>query len=381
MSLIQKNKIAISAMISNPIYMPVILPIVGLFIGLFVLFGINRYSSFYINKGEIIQLAGVPKSEIKDSLTQKLYSYDTTRVWVFNDSNYIKIKDPTEINSLRATYLSDVDFFRDYPAFMLWCLFILIQFAVWLYIIFVLPMGLHQLNVENKFKFFRQGFSVSFLFFILFLVLQTSTFYDSEPIRSDVFTSNLDGKILFATIIGSTAGAVCFAVMFSSVDILRNNTTKDPATEGAAIKLFNHSLSAAALILSLMVFSMSSLHTAYIDLLSHYYVKINLNYDIVYAYGLLYTIILLIFYVPLKLTLNNYKHFTDSLQQPNLGLNAMPNLQQNMAVPQIEPQNHVGNVKGLPNLKVFGDFLKTLTVSLSPFIASLVGTFIDKAFG
>jgi hypothetical protein len=196
-----------------------------------------------------------------------------------------------------------------------------------------------------------------------------------------VFTSNLDNKILFATIIGSIAGAVCFAVMFTAVGILKENTAKDQTIEAQAIKLFNYSLSAASLILSLMVFSMSSLHTAYIDLLSRYYVKINLNYDIVYAYGLLYTLILLIFYVPLKLVSNNYIYFTDVNQQQTPAVNVVPDLQPNLVAPQPVPQNVVGIVKGPNNLKAFGDFIKGLTVSLSPFIASVIGNLLDKVFG
>ncbi|MBK9505307.1 MAG: hypothetical protein WBP31_09560 [Chitinophagales bacterium] len=381
MSLIQKNNIEIITITVNPIYTSVILPIIGLFIGLLVLFGINKYSSFYVNKGEVILLAAVPNTEVKDTLTQQLYTYDTTSVWVYNDSGYVKLKTPEQIKGLRATYSSDVDFFRDYPSFMLWCLFILIQFAVWMFIICALPMGLHHLKVDNKFKLFKTGLFVSLLFFIVFLVLQTRTFYDSEPIRSDVFTSNLDNKILFATLIGSIAGAVCFAVMFTAVGILKENIAKDQTIEAQAIKLFNYSLSAASLILSLMVFSMSSLHTAYIDLLSRYYVKINLNYDIVYAYGLLYTLILLIFYVPLKLVSNNYIYFTDAKQLPAPGVNVVPDLQPNLVAPQLVPQNVVGIVKGPNNLKLFGDFIKGLTVSLSPFLASLIGNLLDKVFG
>ena len=115
MSLIQKNNIEIITITVNPIYTSVILPIIGLFIGLLVLFGINKYSSFYVNKGEVILLAAVPNTEVKDTLTQQLYTYDTTSVWVYNDSGYVKLKTPEQIKGFRAAYSCDVVFFRVYP--------------------------------------------------------------------------------------------------------------------------------------------------------------------------------------------------------------------------------------------------------------------------
>ena len=92
-------------------------------------------------------------------------------------------------------------------------------------------------------------------------------------------------------------------------------------------------------------------------------------------------LILLIFYVPLKFVSNNYIYFTDAKQLPAPGVNVVPDLQPNLVAPQPVPQNVVGIVKGPNNLKLFGDFIKGLTVSLSPFLASLIGNLLDKVFG
>ena len=78
---------------------------------------------------------------------------------------------------------------------------------------------------------------------------------------------------------------------------------------------------------------------------------------------------------------NNYIYFTDAKQLPAPGVNVVPDLQPNLVAPQLVPQNVVGIVKGPNNLKLFGDFIKGLTVSLSPFLASLIGNLLDKVFG
>jgi hypothetical protein len=223
-----------------------------------------------------------------------------------------------------------IDFFKDYPQFGLWIVFSVAQMVLWFILMPSLAGNVQNLNKKLLVEDFKislwQVLGNTILPVILvgvFCWLFYIKMLGKQIITDDYFFSNFTDTTKIYAVIGYFVASLCFGTYLSlsyklgTIDSY-TKTKKltragNPDLDAAYMALktaFDNSFICSAIILSfcviwtgIMVSAVNSTEAfRYYFLLSGKYAIPN---DFVYLLGLMHTLILLIFYIPVKMKFNN----------------------------------------------------------------------------
>lgn len=233
----------------------------------------------------------------------------------------------------RDTSYSPIDYIRKYPATGFWIFISILQIVLW---VLVIPLCI-QLSRQMTYKLRGDGvvikrknvvlLGVATVFAIgLFLATLYGRLYAGGLIDSDYYMQGFGGVMLICVILGNSAAACClFGFLLTAramgAVLYRYTTTTAEACARDYLELkrsFNAFFFVAACILSLLVVWLGSLFNAInsIDLFRFYQAQTGapfLVYDFVYLLAGFYTVLLLLFYIPVRV---NMLALVSSLPEP-----------------------------------------------------------------
>jgi hypothetical protein len=272
--------------------------------------------------------------------------------------------------TIKKEKMALISFMEKYPAFGLWFVFSIAQMTLW-FLLVALVVGAIQTAdlVEPKFSW-SHGLFFSILPFLiigLFVWLIYWKIIDTYVIEDFYFLDAYNAKMLGYAIPGYLVSILCFCgylFLSNKLELLDKRARTNSltlATDPELVKKYNVLKSAfnltflfTAIILSVFVLWMGILFYGVngIEAMS-YYTSLSgkpfIPYDFVYLVGIIHTLLLLIFYIPVRLRFNSLE-----LKQENDALNNPGNSQK--------------------YLKTFWDILSAVLVTTSP----LLTTFVQK---
>ncbi|RAJ80381.1 hypothetical protein CLV59_105490 [Chitinophaga dinghuensis] len=244
-----------------------------------------------------------------------------------NDSNYaypLKViyadsALPTKTVShnifLRVKNMDSDQFMLKYPNFGFWALLLVIQVILYvLLILFLLtklftPMN----NFPLKWKVIYVGLIV--LVCIAFYIWLLSSNDDTVIVKPVLFMRSMNSVFDVVNVLGYITAALCLAgMMFSSSAAASIGKSTDITAHRDELVNINTSFKTyfliAALTMTLAVITSGQFYTALntLDLVKAYNANIGHDYfriELIYFYGILHTFILMIFFIPTQLRLND----------------------------------------------------------------------------
>ena len=230
------------------------------------------------------------------------------------------------MNLSRKPYQTRIDYFSDNPTSALWLVISIAQFTLWFLVIPLLYGMLESLRARvsgvaaDTLTYKNWGISSiqPGVFFLLF----TGVFYffiiDATVIKDHYLLDGFNGKMFLYGIAGYLPTVACFgmylltskAIDALAIDVQENNRTLAGDTQlkenfKALNKTFESSFMITAVILSVFVLWMGVLYhaindTAVMRLYTAYAHRDFLSYDDVYLVAAIHSIVLLLYYVPVK---------------------------------------------------------------------------------
>jgi|GEM_PF-5692034 len=280
-----------------------------------------------------------------------------------------------------------VDFVERNPVLGFWLILSIAQMALWFLLAVLLPGRLYQIREELRkpFDWKETLFSLvtPLIGISLFLYLFYFWLVDAFVFKDAIILDGFNARMIAYSIPGYIVAIICFAVFIFSAGMLKDidkkvvkkKLAKKQAVAGAAddepqaadqaitdspadveeIKklksLFNGAFIASAVVLSLFVLWLGILFNGVNQMeASRFYEQLSgrqyLNGNFVYMVGLMHTVLLLLFYIPVKLKF-------DSLDV----------MKQEESIEEKSPKSFI---------KFLGESLGTLLLTASPLIASLI---------
>jgi hypothetical protein len=295
-----------------------------------------------------------------------------------------------------VSYPHNTDFFLKYPAFGIWALGVTALISVWFILLVIFFAGLYEFRLLIKDNAKESGIFLSrkrinsflaysvLLVFIFFAVGKITVYDKYNIIPEDIFILNYMVKFKFLLIAGLVIASLFFGGYLIMGDILKQCATQMDALErhsgkivitpeektakqdvintickAALNNLQKYFIITAASLTGVVVVT-GILFTAVnnLDFSKVYFQSFQrniLSYDTVYLFGGLYSLLILLFYLPLKLTFARIKE-----KQPDTTLS-------------ITPQG--GSTKFFS--KDFWNRMKETFAVSSPLLASLIQWFIE----
>lgn len=296
----------------------------------------------------------VQKDSITKTLDTVLITYDTVKKITITQSQLIQ--------DYQKQYSSDIEFFRKNPAFLIWATFIIAMFVMWFASFFPLWVLAEEINKSEHFSAYglwkKRWAYFGFSFFILlgFHITLFSSILDSTPLFTTLFIPEWDGRFLLMNIIGFIAcGPIFMGMMFIyrlSSELSSDETVKVTYLK-ERLKLF---LLAISIGFSFVMITTSLLYTAtnqlqLIQKVTKDMGKSPIHNDFVIAYGLIYSLLIAIFYLPAALKLYHLQ-----AQQPRVNDD------------NSKPLKIDDSIKG-----VIGEILKSSAPLATGIISSLLG--------
>lgn len=213
-----------------------------------------------------------------------------------------------------------VEFVRRNPALGFWLLLSIGQMTLWFLLAILLSAWLYSLRPANfKWGDFLTAFITPVIAVLLFIALFYYRLIDEYLFTDSAILQGFGWKMFVYATPGYIAAAICFGIYIYSagqlkeIDKTLKATPNDPATLQTFKKmedLFNGAFLTTAVILSLFILWLGILFNGINGMeIMQYYEHISgkpfLNGDFVYMVALSHTILLLLFYIPVKLKLNS----------------------------------------------------------------------------
>lgn len=315
--------------------------------------------------------------------------------WIFRDTAFLQqsaIEDNVPLKVV--SFPSDVDFFTKYPGFAIWVLFIVSYMAT---LMIVLAIGYftrqnqpHQLqefsNEKLRRKRFRKRLLLVGILMALFAFIIFKVFYDGSIAKDVYLLPWLRVRILLLGVVAYSVTALCFAgfidvaasldwlnaryrdcLLRDGVDGLKAEKEKITDTYRILQGNFNNYFYCTAVVLSFLIFCTGALYTAInsMDILKKLHHDLGyspVRYDFVYVYGGIHTILILLFYIPVRLRFTSFRNdFAELLPAETAAAGT--------------DQGVMGKIAA-PVKKVTG-----LLVAASPILATLVQSLFELIFG
>jgi hypothetical protein len=312
--------------------------------------------------------------QLQDSGIKKLAVSLKDTTIVLGYSPFI-LKDSLEIQRVK---LGIVPFFDRYPIFGFWFFFSIAQMSLWFFIV-ALVFGVIKRTddivpaLKCNFKNISFFSIIPFLTIGFFVWMLYWNIIDSYVIKDSYFLDLYNSKMFWYSVPGYIVATLCFAgylylsnkLELLDLDAYSNKKTlvADPNLENQYKKLkssFDNVFLFNAIILSVFVLWIGILFNSVNSLEAmHFYSLLSgssfLSYDFVYLIGLLHTLLLLVFYVPVRLRFNSL---------------------------DIKKQDDAISKAKAPNkyLKILWESLGTLLITTSPIITTILQKIISGFF-
>jgi|GEM_PF-5707721 len=222
---------------------------------------------------------------------------------------------------------NNVAYFAKYPAFGVWVIIMFISFIFWFMLFLIMPTSMYQLHVRvnsltaintNKNRIYSTIFLCIVILFIFFLFALLS-FYDGRGFNEQLFKHDYATSVYrVITVVGYFASAFClsgfllcaffmYEIMEKNIDFTSEEGKQYRFKLELLNKYFNLYLTIVAILFGLLVFSTGTLFTAYnsldfIQLVQQESGKPFFSFDLLLLYAGIHSLILLLFYVPVKIT-------------------------------------------------------------------------------
>jgi hypothetical protein len=292
---------------------------------------------------------------------------------IFFDSTLVSRQISKKIILKIKTYDSNL-FLLKYPAFGYLMLSFIIQFILYTLLIPLLlysicsPGGTEKVVFRWKIAYIIIIAVVCIIFYFSFLRNKNEA---DDMVRSALFMQSLPDIFNVINILGYLTASLCLAgMLFSLISAKNIMNEKVEADKIALLKRvdtnFKNCFFLAAMILTLAVVTSGQFYTALntLDLVKVYNATIGYDYfriEIIYLYGILHTFLLLLFYIPVQLQLNETKlYLTAGLPGGDEQLN-------NLAIKSLEPVSLMKKVLDI-------------LVASSPLIAAFAKSLLDILF-
>ncbi|WP_205502449.1 hypothetical protein [Rufibacter psychrotolerans] len=234
------------------------------------------------------------------------------------DSNYNNIIKFT-VGLENVPSESKVAFINKYPAFGFWLIASIAQMCLWFMVGTIIVLmnyeTLKKLKAGSKKYILKTAGYVILVTFVMtaFLFITYYLLIDAYVIEDHIFLKNFTLKMYILAIFGYTVASICFFIYLLLAD--QAHQLNDLLPPGYLTKLeilqstFNYSFAFSALILSVFIIWLGAMFNAINSIeLMNYYRQISgqdyLNSNYVYLVGLLHSLLLLIFYIPVQLKFN-----------------------------------------------------------------------------
>lgn len=293
---------------------------------------LRRYTSY-------ISLNRDAFNQVLNSFENKNYSIASKLIpiAIIDTSSIVEDTPTVKITTLkvgRGAGVGLVSFVDKYPIFGFWYFITVAQMTMWFLITALLIGSIlktqdiipdYPYNFRNAIiPFIIPGITVSIFVLVLYLSL-----FDKDVIHDAYFMEGFSNRMRFYSTIGYLTAMFCFSTYLflsnklelldtipKSADI-EAKTGINPSDFEKLKTAFNFSFLCSALILSAFVLSLGVLYNSVnqIEAMRFYTLlsgKSFLNYDFVYLIGLMHTLILLIFYIPVRLRFNALEIKEDS---------------------------------------------------------------------
>jgi hypothetical protein len=265
-----------------------------------------------------------------DSLTAPI-------IWLFRDSS-MKLNLHSAIRMPVKNFSSNVDFFNKYPGFAIWALLI-VSFFTTLFIIAAVS-NFTRSEVREKIKFclpnplatkkYRFHYAIAITILAVFAYISLKTFYDGSIVKNIYFLHGLRTKILILAVLAYIVSSFCFSGFINTASYLEQlhhefiHKIKEDSNNKALLQkisfchtvLKNHFdtfFICTSIILSFVVFCTGALYSAvntmdFVKKLTYDMGYSPVRHDFVFVYGGLHTLLILIFYIPVKLKFANFEN-------------------------------------------------------------------------
>jgi len=215
---------------------------------------------------------------------------------------------------------SKIAFINKYPAFGFWLVSSIAQMCMWFMVgTIILLMNYDTLDtlkfapIKHVVKTIGYIVLVTFVM-IIFLFITYYLLIDASIIGNHIFLNNFTIRMYIIAMIGYTIASICFFIYLLLADQAHQLDLTLPP--GYLTKLevlqstFNYSFVFSALILSVFIIWLGAMFNSINSMeLMSYYRQISgqnfLNNSYIYLVGLLHSLLLLIFYVPVQLKFNS----------------------------------------------------------------------------
>jgi len=279
----------------------------------------------------------------------------------------------TQILQINKVDYKFVKYVADYPSFGLWYLLSIGQMSLW-FLLFALiigsilktkdilpsyPYNLHNAIIPMILPFITIG---------LFVLLFYNFIVDEHVIVDKYFLNGFTDKMMVYSIPGYAVAIFCFSTYLFLSNKLELLDTIDNSNDEEAKKerkpedykrlkaAFDFSFLCSAIILSLFVFYLGILFNATNQLEAmRFYSLISgkpfISYDYVYLVGIMHTILLLIFYIPVRIRFNSLQMTKDEKALKN---------------------NQDDKSPGKKYFRILWESLGSILLTVSPLLATLV---------
>lgn len=385
-------------------YLLVLMGLLGFFTGHAIIFGVDAFNYSFTPKpvfseirftpscpqgdtlcGKILSFAGNENKElvitclqhdtvtktrrVRDTITRdgKIDSAWVSRSYTADTVVTVTLTQAELEKDYKKVYPSDIDFFRQNPVFTVWAIFIIAMFAMWFMSFFPL-LYLNREMVENE-KFKPLGlwkkrvwyFVFPLLVLAVYHAIMLASFFDMPLFFATLFIPGWDIRFATMNLIGFVA---CGPIFMGMLYVYRMASEVKPTDkEGISyledkLKIF---LLAISIGLSFVLITTSLLFTSvnqlsFIAKATKDLGKSPLNNELVIAYGVAYSVLIGIFYLPAALKLYHLRLL------------------------QVDATDISGDKKGFKVDGAVKNVLGEIFKSSAPLVTSIIGTLLGVIF-
>jgi len=260
----------------------------------------------------------INKDTTADAQKMRIIARDTAYKYYGDTIKQAVLTEKELEDNYRVNVSSDVDFFRDNPVFIIWAVFIIAMFVMWFASFFPLLYLNKEISLYPKFtelKLWEKGlkyFMFSIVVLLVFHYIIFVSFFDSTPYFSSLFIPGWKWRFLTMNIIGFIA---CGPIFTGMMNVYRAAAELEPTDTDAItylegkLKIF---LLAISIGFSFVLTTTSLLNIATNELQFVQKITKDLGHtpmhtEFVLAYGVVYSLLIAIFYLPSALRLYHLK--------------------------------------------------------------------------
>lgn len=278
----------------------------------------------------------IDKEHFDDSCLIKYESKDTTQatapsiLWKYCFNHSLKYGRPLppvclheKVRAMSLSYTINMDFLTAYPGFVLWVFLIILQFSLFSVLPVIIWMVIKNFKArlpeiynhpEHRWLTVKYAW-LAFMIILLFVLASYFAFFDPNLIRNELFYKRMNSILITVGVLTSITGVSCFTgYMLISGTPVRDDDENEVSEPEIKVfnemnTLFTNLLTISSIVLCIIVLTTGTLYTSINDM--EFIEKITadmgytpFSYHYVLLIGILCTVLLLFFFIPAKIRLD-----------------------------------------------------------------------------